>query len=91
MTTAAPPDASDDRELGIDEAVRTIAALAPQLTGQEHVALAQARLRVLAQAVHARADLPGFDNAAMDGYALRHAEASQPLREIGRRARRPSL
>ena len=84
MTTVAPPDAPDDRELGVDEAVRTIAALTPQLTGQEHVALAQARLRVLAQAVNARADLPGFDNAAMDGYALRHAEASQPLREIGR-------
>ena len=84
MTTAALPDGPGDRELSVDEAMRTIAALAPVVTGEEHVPLALARHRILARAVHAQADLPGFDNAAMDGYALRHGEASQPLREVGR-------
>lgn len=36
----------------------------------EQVALAQAVGRVLAQDVHAIADLPPFDNSAMDGFAL---------------------
>jgi len=37
----------------------------------EEVALADALQRVLAEDVHADADLPPFDRAAMDGYALR--------------------
>ncbi len=36
----------------------------------EQVPLAQALKRVLAQDVHAAADLPPFDNSAMDGFAL---------------------
>jgi len=40
----------------------------------EHVALAQARERVLALDVYAERDLPGFDHSAMDGYAARHAD-----------------
>jgi molybdopterin molybdotransferase len=41
--------------------------------------LAEAAGRVLADDVVAPIDLPPFDNAAMDGYALRHAEAGAPL------------
>ncbi len=44
----------------------------------EEVALADALLRVLASDVHADADLPPFDRAAMDGYALRAADAAEP-------------
>ena len=40
----------------------------------ENVALAVANGRVLASPVIARWDLPGFDNSAMDGYAVRAAE-----------------
>ncbi|MBB3330424.1 molybdopterin molybdotransferase [Halomonas campaniensis] len=35
--------------------------------------------RVLAEAVMARLDVPPFDNSAMDGYALRHADAGRWL------------
>jgi molybdopterin molybdotransferase len=40
----------------------------------ETVSLAEALGRVLAEDVVARVDLPGFDNSAMDGYAVRAAE-----------------
>ncbi|MFY0988938.1 gephyrin-like molybdotransferase Glp [Halomonas sp. C05BenzN] len=39
----------------------------------------QAAARVLAEAVTARLDVPPFDNSAMDGYALRHADAGHWL------------
>ena len=51
----------------------------------ESVPLASACGRVLAMPVAARWDLPGFDNSAMDGYAVRSSEvvdagASRPVR-----------
>ena len=40
----------------------------------ERLALARAHGRILASDVAATMDMPAFDNAAMDGFALRHAE-----------------
>lgn len=40
----------------------------------ERVTLARAHGRVLAQELAAVVDQPGFDNSAMDGFALRHAD-----------------
>lgn len=40
----------------------------------EHLPLARALGRVLAEPLVADAPLPGFDNSAMDGFALRHAD-----------------
>jgi molybdopterin molybdotransferase len=40
----------------------------------EEVALAHARGRVMASGVIAPLDLPPFDNSAVDGYAVRHAD-----------------
>ncbi|MDH5833615.1 molybdopterin molybdotransferase MoeA [Luteimonas kalidii] len=40
----------------------------------EALALSRAQGRVLAADVAARIDVPGFDNSAMDGFALRHAD-----------------
>ncbi|MFC4727516.1 gephyrin-like molybdotransferase Glp [Coralloluteibacterium thermophilus] len=53
----------------------------------ERVPLARARGRILAGDVVAPLDLPGFDNAAMDGFALRAADAADPagLRLVGER------
>lgn len=45
----------------------------------EEVALEAAAGRVLAEAVIAQLDVPPFDNSAMDGYALRAADAGQWL------------
>jgi molybdopterin molybdotransferase len=73
--------------IGQDEPVRTVeehqavvAALLPALP-EEDVALAEAHGRVLARDVPAAVALPGFDNSAMDGYAVRWAEVAQtPVR-----------
>ncbi|MFD1589260.1 molybdopterin biosynthesis protein [Halorientalis brevis] len=39
--------------------------------GTEHVPLGEARGRVLAERIDASLDVPGFDRASMDGYAIR--------------------
>ena len=45
----------------------------------EWIDCTQAAGRVLAETVTARLDVPPADNSAMDGYALRHADAGQAL------------
>lgn len=50
-----------------------------QPIGSETVALQAAAGRVLAETVTAQLDVPPFDNSAMDGYALRAADAGQWL------------
>lgn len=64
----------------IIDAVASAARLSP-----DTVPLARAHRRVLAEDVVATQPLPGFDNAAMDGFALRHADlvAGVPLRVAG--------
>jgi molybdopterin molybdotransferase len=56
--------------LTVDEARRRILAMTPSLE-PEAVGLAEAAGRVLATAMVAGRDLPGFANSAMDGYAVR--------------------
>ncbi|MFN2420830.1 MAG: gephyrin-like molybdotransferase Glp [Gemmatimonadota bacterium] len=68
LLTEAPP-------LAVAEAQRRIVARIRALPA-ELVGLAEARGRVLAEAVVARADLPPWDNSAMDGYALRSADVA---------------
>ncbi|WP_163557189.1 gephyrin-like molybdotransferase Glp [Halomonas sp. NO4] len=45
----------------------------------ERIECDRAAGRVLAEAVTATLDVPPFDNSAMDGYALHHADAGQAL------------
>ena len=69
----------------VDEAL-TIVNDAVEPLGDESVALAEAHGRLLAEDIFADLDLPPFDRARMDGYALRSADAlSAParLRVIG--------
>ncbi|RMG31495.1 MAG: molybdopterin molybdenumtransferase MoeA [Gammaproteobacteria bacterium] len=56
------------------------------VSGTEYVPLAGALDRVLAVDVASPIDVPAFDNSAMDGYAVRHADlaAGTPLRVVGR-------
>ncbi|GGL51253.1 molybdopterin biosynthesis protein [Halocalculus aciditolerans] len=65
---------SDRREFrdlaAIDDARATVADLDLD-PGTERVPLADARGRVLAERVDAGLDVPGFDRASMDGYAVR--------------------
>jgi molybdopterin molybdotransferase len=58
----------------VADAVALIRARLPVLTGIETVPLARADGRVLAGDLVAPLDLPPFDNAAVDGYAVRAAD-----------------
>jgi molybdopterin molybdotransferase len=65
-------------------AVARLSALLPLIEQFELMPLAQAAGRVLATDVTSAIDLPAFDNSAMDGYALRHADiGTGTLQEIG--------
>jgi len=65
------PGRKEFRDLASPEAAReAIGSL--DLTGEpETVPLSEARGRVLAERIDAGIDVPGFDRAAMDGYAVR--------------------
>lgn len=71
--------------ISVDEALARVLSLAgkPQ---PEQVPLANAAGRALLEPAIARLTQPPFDAAAMDGYALRDADLSQPLRIIGESA-----
>jgi molybdopterin molybdotransferase len=60
--------------LPIDEVERLINERVTPVADREPVALKDARGRVLAADVIAPIDLPPFDNSAVDGYAVRHAD-----------------
>jgi molybdopterin molybdotransferase len=68
LLTEASPLAVAEAQRRILERIRVLSA--------ERVGLDEARGRVLAEAVVAPADLPPWDNSAMDGYALRSADAA---------------
>jgi molybdopterin molybdotransferase len=53
--------------------------------GVERIPILEALGRVVAENIHSSRDIPGFDNSAMDGYAVRaadiaHASESSPIR-----------
>ncbi|MFL1463602.1 gephyrin-like molybdotransferase Glp [Roseococcus sp. DSY-14] len=60
--------------LPVEQAQALILARVAPLGGEEAVALPAARGRVLARPLRARTPLPPFFNAAVDGYAFRHAD-----------------
>src|SRR6056297_2649056 len=62
------------RTLADPETVRETIADLDLGGGTEHVALRDARGRVLAERIDAAIDVPGFDRAAMDGYAVQASD-----------------
>ncbi len=98
-TTPTHPHKGFFRVVSTEEARARLAEIRP--VGTESVAVAQAAGRVLARKVASPIDLPHFDRAVMDGYAVRSADTfgaseSQPayLRlvgtiEMGQEARDP--
>ncbi len=60
--------------LPVDELETIIAERIMPVAEIESVPLAEARGRVIARDVTAPIALPGFDNSAVDGYAVRHAD-----------------
>jgi molybdopterin molybdotransferase len=71
--------------LSIEEALATVAENVSPLE-TESVRLQHAHGRFLAEDVDARVELPPFDGSAMDGYAIRSADAPGPLNIIGESA-----
>ena len=62
--------------ISLAEAQRLTVAEAEPIERIEHVPLADANGRVLAQAIVAAADVPPFSRAAMDGFAVRSADTA---------------
>jgi len=63
--------------LPVSEALDRLLAPARPVTRTERVALHEAAGRVLAEDIAARLTHPPFDNSAMDGYAVRHADIAE--------------
>lgn len=61
----------------IEEGLALLAARIEPIADTESVALSEADGRVLAEDVVASIDLPGFDNSAVDGWAVRHADLAE--------------
>src|ERR1019366_8521778 len=59
--------------ISADEALRIVLENAAPL-GVERVPMLAGLGRVLAEEIHSPRDIPGFDNSAMDGYAVRSAD-----------------
>lgn len=71
--------------ISVDEALAKVLALAAAPEG-ETLPLDQAAGRVLLKPAISQMTQPPFDSAAMDGYALRHADLHQRLHVIGESA-----
>lgn len=67
----------------VEAALEALLADVAALPG-ETLPVAEAGGRVLAEDIAARHDVPPFDNSAMDGYALRHADAGRWLPVVQR-------
>ena len=81
--------------MAVEEAQALILERIPPATGAEMVALSAARGRVLAEPLMAPMPLPPFFNAAVDGWAFRHADltpgAETALTDLQARSTQASL
>jgi molybdopterin molybdotransferase len=66
--------------LSVDEALARLLSAAKPLAGVEEVATLHATGRVLATPQRSTMDVPPMDNSAMDGFAVRVADAGRKLR-----------
>ena len=74
----------DNRAISVGEAEVRLAGRLRPLVGSSRIPLAAALRRILAEPVVGGIDVPGFDNAAVDGYAFAHGGTRYRL--IGRAA-----
>jgi molybdopterin molybdotransferase len=68
--------------LSVEQAIGQLLSQATAITEQQRVDLADAAGRVLAEDLASPIDVPGFDNSAMDGYAL-HSRDIAAARDAG--------
>ncbi len=63
--------------LTVDQAIENILSQAVAIDAVESVDILNALNRVLAEDLHSTIDVPGYDNSAMDGYAVRSEDCQQ--------------
>lgn len=64
----------------VEQALETMLSSVFVITDTDTVTLHQALGRIVSQPVHSTLDVPGYDNSAMDGYAVRASEAQNGAR-----------
>ncbi len=76
---SVPGDASSDPgTVPLEEAVRIVRSIAHK-TGTETIPTDEADGRTLSESIYALADLPGFERATMDGFAIISSDTSDAL------------
>ncbi len=68
--------------LTVDQALEKILSQATAIEQIEQVNTLDALNRVLAEDLHSTIDVPGYDNSAMDGYAVRSEDCRSPGKEL---------
>jgi molybdopterin molybdotransferase len=74
LKTLSCPDGYDPESLSVEQARKLILGLVEPVAGTERLFVRNTLGRVLAEDVLATANVPGHDNSAMDGYAVRYAD-----------------
>jgi molybdopterin molybdotransferase len=74
LQTLSCADGYDPESLSVEQARKLILGLVEPVAGSERLFVRNALGRVLAEDVLATANVPGHDNSAMDGYAVRYAD-----------------
>ena len=81
-------DGYDPDALRVDKAAEAIRACLTQISGTERIAIRASLGRVLAQEIVPQINVPGHDNSAMDGWAVRGEDLDSfseiSLQEIGK-------
>ncbi len=62
--------------ISVDKAIEHILAMAEAVSEIENIIIEDSCSRILAEDIYADINVPGYDNSAMDGYAVRSAEVS---------------
>lgn len=83
---ASNPSCADDYDpnaMSVTQARQYIQQFLSPVQDTETISIKQALGRTLAVAVTSGMNVPGHNNSAMDGFAFRHAEATQALKIVG--------
>jgi len=83
---ASNPSCADDYDpnaMSVTQARQYIQQFLSPVQDSETISIKQALGRTLSTSVTSGLNVPGHDNSAMDGFAFRHAEATQPLKIVG--------
>ncbi len=68
--------------ISVEQAIEKILSQAVPLDETETVDILDALNRVLAEDLHSSIDVPGYDNSAMDGYAVRSVDCQAEANEL---------